>query len=104
MATIFVSYSVEDRSAGEKIRDFLKRWGHDPLIDIYDLNAGLDLTMAIQAKIASADFFCPILSPNSVTSHWVIERELPHALKKQLRIIPILLTQCNVPAEFREVR
>jgi hypothetical protein len=102
MARVFVSYSTEDRSWIEKIEKFLSLSGHDPIIDYSDLRAGHDLTGAIQAQIASADFFCLVLSQDSMASPWVLTKELPYALHQKLRIIPILLENCNIPPRFRE--
>src|SRR5580704_11597648 len=91
VSKIFVSYSRKDRSWREKIERFLILLGHDPIVDESDLTVASDLRSSIKAQIACADFFCLVLSRDSVASPWVLSEEFPYALKRKIRIIPILL-------------
>jgi TIR domain-containing protein len=104
MAKVFVSYSTKDRSWKDKIREFLRLLGHDPILDDSDFRAGHGLRESIKTQIASADFFCLVMSRDSMASPWVLDEELPYALSKKLRIIPILLEDCDVPNHVRGLR
>jgi hypothetical protein len=39
-----------------------------------------------------------------MASPWVLTKELPYALHQKLRIIPILLENCNIPPQIQGVR
>jgi hypothetical protein len=104
MARVFISYSSKDRAEVYKIEQYLRLLRHEPSVDEFDVQAGRDLTVALQSKISSADCFCPILTPDSVASTWVIPIELPFAIDRKLRIIPVLLRKCQIPVALADVR
>jgi TIR domain len=101
MARIFVSYSTKDRSWKDKIERFLRLLGHEPIIDESSITAGHAIRASLKAQISSADFFCLVLSRDSMASPWVVAEELTYALNRKVRIIPILLEDCNIPQEIR---
>jgi len=72
MAKVFVSYSTKDRSWKDKIQECLILLGHDPIIDHSDFKAGHDLRESIKTQVASADFFCLVISRDSMASPWVL--------------------------------
>jgi hypothetical protein len=104
MAKVFVAYSSHDSTQVNRLVGYLQLYGHEPILDRYELNPGDDLTVAIKAKIHSSHFFCPVLSPESVMSDWVSKIELPYAVSQKLRVIPILLQACERPPELQNVR
>jgi hypothetical protein len=86
------------------IRDHLKLWSIESVIDYVDFRSGHNLEAAIKSNIDSSNFFCPVFSPASVSSEWVLNLELPYAIKTGMRIIPVLVENCQIPTEFSTIR
>lgn len=101
MATIFLSHSNLDRDIAYQIYLELKQNGVYCWIDKAEIKPGESLIYKIQDAINRMDYLGAILTPNSVTSKWVME-ELNMALMKQINIgrvyvIPLLIKDCNMP-------
>jgi hypothetical protein len=103
----FVSYSHADKHLVDKITSRLRakgvRLGGD-----WDFHGGDSLVQRISEGISRSSFLLVALSPASVGSRWV-SKELEVALSLQLsgeiqlRIVPMLLTDCEVPIFLRNV-
>src|ERR1051326_1339142 len=96
MQRLLISYSRKDMDFVRKLAGDLEKAGYDVWWDITDLYGGDDWIRVIPAAIAESQFVIVVLSPNSVLSEWV-EKEYTQALSLHKKIIPIMLTTCNVP-------
>jgi hypothetical protein len=93
---LFISYSRKDMDFVHKLAGDLEKAGYDVWWDITDLRGGDDWVRVIPTAIESSDHVLVVLSPNSIISEWV-EKEYTQALHLHKKIIPIMLTTCNVP-------
>lgn len=96
MQKIFISYSRKDTDFVRKLAGDLETSGYDVWWDITDLQGGDDWVRTIPDAIASSQYFVVVLTPHSVESEWV-RKEYTQALTLHKKIIPILLTPCNIP-------
>lgn len=96
MQQVFVSYSRKDIDFARKLAGDLEKAGFETWWDISDLKGGDDWVRIIPAAIEASQYFIILLSPDSVLSLWV-EKEYLHALKLNLKIIPIMIRPCSVP-------
>lgn len=96
MERLFISYSRKDSAIARQLADSLNKAGYDVWWDISDLQGGDDWLRTIPAAIESSQYFVLLLSPGSTTSEWV-EREYLHAINRHLKIIPVMLQQCQIP-------
>lgn len=91
---VFVSYSHDDRSTIEKLVAILEQMGLHPLWD-KNISPGNRFTDEIAELISRSHLFMPILTPNSVQSHWV-HQETGFAIALNIPVLPIGIG--NVPA------
>lgn len=108
-AQVFISYSWKDQAAAKQIEAALKE---DPFLaanlDIWrDQNVvkpGDHIASKVTEALTATDYFVLLVSDNSLASNWV-QREIDTAVsladKKKLTPVPILLSQVQVPFEFR---
>ena len=99
---IFISHSHRDREAVDAIADTLRSDGHEIWIDSLQLKPGDNISQRIQEGLEQADAIVFVISRNSLHSEWV-QREfsaiaLQQISKRQQRIIPVRLDECEVPS------
>lgn len=56
----------------------------------HELTAGKEYDEEIQRAITQSDAFVLLLTPNIVSSKYVLEQEIPYAIKQQVAVIPII--------------
>lgn len=95
---LFLSHSSRDRASADDIAEMLKRHGVPVWYSRINIRGAQQWHDEIGAALRRCDWFAVLLSPHSVRSMWV-KRELLFALQDnrfESRIVPILLTACNV--------
>ena len=107
---VFLCHAKEDF---EEVSALSTRLWNDSVVtwlDKKDLLPGDDWRGEIEQAIERADRVIVFLSPSSVTKRGFVQREMKYALDQmQLRpvgeryIIPVLLENCEVPSEFRDI-
>jgi TIR domain len=103
----FVSYSHADKEAVDGVKTWLRSRGVRLMGD-WDFRGGDSLVERISTYISRASFLIVGLSPASVGSNWV-SKELQIALNRQLaddrqiKIVPVMLAPCEVPAFLRDM-
>jgi hypothetical protein len=102
MQKIFISYSRKDTDFVRKLAGDFEKAGYDVWWDITDLRGGDDWVRQIPTAIETSQFIVVVLSPNSIASEWV-EKEYTQALSLRKKIIPIMLTPCNVPFSLNTI-
>lgn len=100
---IFISYSSVDRQhAFELMRLLEKQEGCDVWLDFMDIKPSEVLERELSSNLENADLVCLLLSPYSVSSKWV-QYEAELTLKKKIRLLPIILRACHIPAVLNEI-
>jgi len=98
--TVFLSYNTKDKYFVKKIKEDLESNGITVWFDDDSINVGNTIIDEIQKAIINADFFCVVLSKNSIKSNWV-RKELTVAIQSQINynkiILPILLETVEMP-------
>lgn len=99
---IFISYSHRDKQAVAAIAERLRFDGHEIWVDALQLKPGDNISQRIMEGLEQADAIVFVISRNSLHSEWVQLEFSAIALqqisRRQQRIIPIRLDECEVPS------
>ncbi|MCU0286721.1 MAG: toll/interleukin-1 receptor domain-containing protein [Acidobacteria bacterium] len=93
---VFISYSHRDKNFVERLINDLESQGVNVWYDEKEIMVGDSISQKIEDEISRTDFFCLVISKNSVQSDWV-KYEYRFALNKQLsqekkpKILPLLI-------------
>jgi hypothetical protein len=112
MGGIFISYRREDSAGwtGRLSEDLRERFGPESIfMDIDTIQPGADFTEALQTAVSSCDVLLAIIGPKWATvtdtsgkprledpTDWV-RTEIATALKRKIRVIPVLVGGASVP-------
>jgi hypothetical protein len=101
-----LSHNWNDKEFVRRLYIDLINKGIKAWFDEAEMNPGDSLIEKIQQAIDEMDYLAVCLSPNSVTSQWVLE-EVKQALfyqitKKRIKVLPILIKNCEIPGFLRE--
>ena len=98
MEHIFISYSSKDFETANVIRNYLNDicfvW-----MAPFSIPAGSNYAEEIPKAIEASSTFVLLLSLNSIKSKWV-ERELDNAIRFNLKIIPVVVENCELTPSF----
>ena len=86
---VFFSYAREDRAEAHKIRHLLSQRFNIRIFTTELLSAGEDWQSKLKNELTQCDIFVVLLSPNAVTSSWVLQ-ELGAAWGLQKPILPVV--------------
>lgn len=95
----FISYSRKDKTFAARLYEDLEFRGLPVWLDTRDIPAGEVWSREIEQAITACPFFLLLLSPHAVTSEYV-RREYRFALAQSLKIIPLLVTPCEIPEDI----
>jgi hypothetical protein len=103
-ALAFVSYAHSGMEDAKYIAQFLQSRGLTVWLDQDQLHAGSRLSNEVTRALGEARWFVPMLSADYWGSPWCV-REMETALDRQLRIIPMKVTDQPLvaPPHLREV-
>ncbi|HEX2908496.1 MAG TPA: TIR domain-containing protein [Phototrophicaceae bacterium] len=96
---VFISYSHEDRFIAETLAQRLPKVGYRPWVDFEGIRGGDQWKHSIDYALDHSAVFLILLTPESVTSHWV-KYEISRAQAKNCPIIPLLIRQCAIPEDL----
>jgi hypothetical protein len=107
---IFISYSRSDVDFARRLsRDLVSRGGL-VWMDEKEISVGDSISESVEKGLATVDFFCLVLSAQSVSRPWV-QREYRTALNLQLamsgnrpRILPLVIDNVDVPILLKDIR
>ena len=105
IASVFISYSSRDRRDAFAIKQLLESHRMEVWLDFFDIQTAADLRQQLANRVRQAGVFCLLLSPSAVESRWVGE-EIATALAARpagLRVLPIILRPCRIPAELNDI-
>lgn len=92
----FISYSTQDHSFAEKLKNALEEYGLDCFLAHQSLRVSDDWRERLIEEINSRNIFIPILSKNFRTSVWT-QQEAGFAMANtQIRIFPITLGNTRI--------
>jgi hypothetical protein len=99
---IFISYSHRDRESVQIIAQRLQEAGHEVWIDALNIKPGDNISLRIQEGLENADAIVFAVSRNSLRSE-AVQHEfsmiaLQQISRRQQRIIPVRLEECEVPS------
>jgi hypothetical protein len=102
MASIFISYTSQDREFSRKLAADLSEIGHSPWLDEWEIKVGECIVEKVEVGISKADYVVLILSPRSIQSQWV-DREWrakywEEVEKGQVFLLPALIEACEIPS------
>jgi DNA-binding response OmpR family regulator len=112
---LFISYSHKDKKFVNRLIIKLKNTmdlNHGKLeiwVDKDEIKVGDSISKKVEDGICTCDFFCLVISSNSLKSQWV-EREYRAAFNKQISsngvpvILPILLENVQLPLFLKDIR
>ena len=100
---IFISYSPRDKRHRERLETELKVLANLGLLErVWSdrmIDPGEKWDNVIRRELMEADVFIILVSLASLTSNYIIEREIPMAMELQSRaqlvIVPVILEPCN---------
>jgi TIR domain len=102
MHKIFLSYSSKDRRKAEEIALALQAQGNDVFFDKDDLSGGEDFHSVIRERVANADLFVFLISPESVRPGAYTLTELRLVREKwaspKKHVLPVLLEPTDMEA------
>src|SRR5262249_14228661 len=99
---IFISYSRADRAYVSRLAAHLATVGIPVWYD-FEVETGERFSQEIQQAIDECAAFVVVLTPASVASEWV-RREISRAVRKDKRILPLLLSPCDTPIELERMQ
>jgi hypothetical protein len=103
--TAFISYSSYDRKEAFSIKELLEASHIRVWMDFFDIQTTAELRQELRTKVEQAEIFCLLLSPTAVESPWV-HQEIETAIvaaKRGLRILPIIVRPCRIPAQLSDI-
>lgn len=107
---IFLSYSSKNRSKAEEIALALQAGGHEVFFDKEDLSGGEDFNAVIRTRIAEADLFVFLISPEAVRQGAYSLSELRLVREKwpspKKHVLPVLLEPTDmetIPAYLKGI-
>ena len=98
----FFSYSRNDSDFVLKLATNLRDAGVNIWLDQLDIPAGKRWDTEIEKALENSQIQLVILSPSAVVSQNCMD-EVSYALEKNMRVIPILLKECQIPFRLRRV-
>ncbi|MBN1995313.1 MAG: toll/interleukin-1 receptor domain-containing protein [Anaerolineae bacterium] len=103
MLKIFLSYARADGNpAATRLRTELERANFSIWRDIEDMQGGLGWKEQLRAALREIDVVLVLLTPASAASPYVTW-EWENALTLQKRVIPLLISPCEVPSDLKRL-
>lgn len=103
---VFVSYSRRDEKFVDWLTSSLRLRGITCWRDDQRVEVGDPVSDTIRGALEKSYCFVVVLSPRSVASEWVaaeIREALAVAASGDLRLLPVLIEDCEVPAELAKL-
>lgn len=108
MAKVFMSHSSKDRPFVRRLSEDLRKVGHEPWLDEWEIKVGECIASKISHGINEADYAVLVLTPDSIKSGWVGREwkslywsEIQEA---EVKLLPLLLRKCEIPRLLRSIR
>lgn len=103
MKMAFLSYSRKDKQTAITLRDDLAFRGISVWMDLQDIPLGAAWASEIEAAITDCECFLLLMTPASLESEYV-KYEYEFAMKRQKKIIPLLLASCDIPPALQPIQ
>lgn len=105
-ARVFISYAREDLAFVDRVAEALKARGFEPLVDRTEIYAFEDWWKRLEALVVRADAVVFVLSPDSVDTASVCQKEVAFAASLNKRFAPIVVRRVDdqaVPEALRRL-
>jgi hypothetical protein len=104
---VFLAHSSIDKNFVRSLKRDLRSYGYLTWMDEDDMVAGQQIRESIHYGIRESNFFCVILTLNSIRSEWV-KYELGTALSSEgsggSTVIPIVREKCEIPPVLNDIK
>ena len=106
---VFISYSHKDKKFVNRLFRDLEKAGTSVWLDQKKIKVGDSILQKVAEGISGCDFFCLVISENSVNSNWVV-REYDTALNAQLssgttpKILPLRIQNVELPLFLKHIK
>src|SRR5215469_9023957 len=102
---VFISHSAKDREFATRFAEDLDKAGLRVWLDLWHIKPGDSFVGAIEQAMKASRFLLIVMSPDYFQSAWT-NQEWQYTLAQELagsgiRLIPILLRDCEIPAILR---
>ncbi|MCK4818064.1 toll/interleukin-1 receptor domain-containing protein [bacterium] len=105
--SVFICHGSPDKNFAKRLAADLDKVGIFACYDEWEIKVCDSITGLIKEGIRKAEYFVVILSDDSVRRDWV-QKELKTAMhlhdERNLKILPVLLTNCDIPPFIQELR
>ncbi|MBC8504227.1 MAG: toll/interleukin-1 receptor domain-containing protein [Chloroflexi bacterium] len=105
---VFLSYSSKDKPAVVKLAKYLHKNGLRIWFDDWIVQTGDDIILEIEKGLEKSRILVLVMTDNAFGSDWVsLERNTSlfrDPTNHQRRFIPLLLTECEIPAVLRRYK
>lgn len=95
---VFVAYSKSDDEFRSELRNHLRPYeksGEIIVFDDRDLELGSVWDAELKKQLLECDIFVCLVSINLLNTGYVVDLEIPEAIKRNKQIIPVILSPCN---------
>jgi sugar/nucleoside kinase (ribokinase family) len=100
---VFASHSRKDKALVQRFIKMFEDIDVTFWVDEIEIHLGGEIRQAIESGIRSCDIFLIFVTPDSLASNWV-QDELAWAKTHGVRVIPVVLANCELPPEIRSMR
>ena len=105
---VFLSYSLQDKVAVQRLAGRLKNDGLRVWLDVWQINVGESIPQAIEKGLEESRINVLVLSPYSLGREWPhMERAtamLRDPTNAQRRFVPLLLERCEIPDTLKRFK
>ncbi|GAB3517630.1 leucine-rich repeat domain-containing protein [Emticicia fontis] len=98
MKKLFISYSKFDEDYKNELIEHLINLKRENFVEVFDdrqLELGIEWDKVLKQKIDECDYFICLVSRHFLNVHYIYEEEIPRALKRGKKIIPIIIKPCD---------
>lgn len=108
LGNVFLSHSSRDKNFVGRLATDLKTAGVKVWYDDWAIDYGESIVEKVYNGLAESDFLIVVLSKESIKSRWVREELNVMTMKrlqgKDIRVIPLLLDDCEVPEQLSHLK
>lgn len=95
---VFLSFSTKDRETALKISDELHRESINVWLDTNELKPGDSFIDRIRDDLSASDYLIVLISKDSVRSHWIKTNTYNAMARRDITILPVLISGSEVPS------
>lgn len=103
LATIFISYSLQDAQRSEQVARSLEEIGLKPWLARREVRPGESFVERIDDALTDASYVVLLVSRASMASSWVKKEWMSALARKEVTLVPVRLDETPLPALLSDV-